>query len=160
MDLQFTLLVKALTFDRNLRTRVGSELVIGVVYQSGFKASRQVKDEFLAAAKASPIRTVDGTPIGVVPLELQDRASLVAEITKRQVDILYIAPLRAVDVGQLTGSQLPLSMTGVPEYVRSGAAIGVDIKAGKPSILVNLPASRAAGADFSSQLLKLAQVLR
>jgi hypothetical protein len=52
-----------------------------------------------------------------------------------------------------------LTLTGVAEYVRAGIAVGIGVRDDRPEILVNLAAARAAGADFSAQLLLLARVI-
>ena len=47
----------------------------------------------------------------------------------------------------------------MPGYVEAGLSVGLDIERDRPQIVVNLEASRAEGADFGAQLLKLARVL-
>jgi hypothetical protein len=44
--------------------------------------------------------------------------------------------------------------------VRSGIAVGVYLENGKSKILINLPASRRAGAAFSPDLLRLSEVIQ
>ena len=39
-------------------------------------------------------------------------------------------------------------------------AVGITLQQSRPSLIINLPAARAEGSDFSSQLLKLAKVIR
>ena len=50
-------------------------------------------------------------------------------------------------------------MTGVPEYVDQGVAVGVGIRKDRPLIIVNLEQARAEGSVFSSQLLALARIV-
>jgi hypothetical protein len=47
----------------------------------------------------------------------------------------------------------------VPDYVGAGCAVGIGTEGEKPLIIINLPAAKAEGADFSSQLLQLAKVI-
>jgi hypothetical protein len=44
--------------------------------------------------------------------------------------------------------------------VDEGIAIGLDLKAERPEIVVNLEGARAEGADFTAQLLKLARLVQ
>lgn len=52
-----------------------------------------------------------------------------------------------------------MTFTGVPKYVEQGIAVGIGIQDRKPKIHINLSASKAEGAEFSSQLLKLAEIV-
>ena len=77
-------------------------------------------------------------------------------------DVLYITPMRAVDLGSITKqtrAAARVTLTGVPEYVDAGIAVGVDLQGERPRILINLAAARAEGADFDSRLLKLAKIV-
>ena len=76
--------------------------------------------------------------------------------------MLYVSPLRATplrDVITASRAMRVTTVTGVPRYVESGLAIGVDMKGERPEIVINLAASRAEGADLTSHLLKLARVV-
>jgi hypothetical protein len=52
------------------------------------------------------------------------------------------------------------TVTGVPHYVEDGLGIGIDLRGGRPEIMVNLVASRAEGGDLDAQLLKLARIVQ
>ena len=162
VDVQATLLLKTLTFDRNLKARVGQELVIGVLYQRMFKTSNNIKDDWLRAISEAKVPTMIGLPYRSVAIDAHNDDQLLAELVAQGVDVLYLTPLRAVDLKGITGicrDRQILTLTGVPEYVDSGIAVGIGIKGERPQIIINLNAARTAGADFSSQLLKLAKVL-
>lgn len=160
---QYALFAKILTFDRNLAARAGDELVIGVVFQPGLRASRAAADEFIVAANESPIRSVAGVPVRVRRIALDNPATLADALAREEVDVVYFAPLRAVDISALlaaTRARRILSFSSAPEYVGQGVAVGLDERGGKPHILINLPSARAEGADFGSTLLGLAEVFR
>jgi len=161
IEVQFPLLLKVLAFDRSLKTRVGEEIVIGIVYQEKFRASLNVKDEVEALAGMISPRTIQDVPFRTVAIDLA--SPRFRDILADQgVDILYVAPLRAVGVEEIAAISRERRLTtlsGVPDYVEKSLAVGVGIKGEKPMILINLPAARAEGANFSSQLLKLAKVI-
>jgi hypothetical protein len=161
-ELQHALYTKILASDRNLRGRTGNEIVIGIIFQSSFRASRAAKDDVRAAVDASSIRTIDGMPVSYVELPLGDPATLAAELVAKRVNVVYIAPLRAVDVRSVIAAAeraRALTMTGVPEYVHAGVAVGFGVKGDRPRILINLNAARGCGADFRSDLLRIAEVV-
>ncbi|MDP2207311.1 MAG: YfiR family protein [Bacteroidota bacterium] len=162
VEIQIPLFKKILTFDRNLKTRAGNEIDIGVLFQKGFKLSSDVKNEFVTTA--SPTQdSIDGLPVNIVALEYSDEPNLKSNLSKHNIDILYITPMRAVDlkmVSQLCQTHKILTITGVPQYIENGISVGLDIKAEKPQIIINLQSTKAEGADFSSKLLNLAKVIK
>jgi hypothetical protein len=161
---QFPLFLKILSFDRNLKQRARGEVVLAVVYQSDSRPSLRVKEELEQALKRSPFKTVEEMPLRLVPIDLSNEDINLARVCSRSgVNVLYVAPLRGVALGGITGlsrAQRILTLTGIPEYVQRGISVGVGAKREKPTILINLPAAKAEGADFDSRLLKLAEVLR
>ncbi|MCX6565490.1 MAG: hypothetical protein NTW38_03560 [Candidatus Aminicenantes bacterium] len=62
-DIQFDLTVKILTFDRNLKARVGDELVFGIIYQEDYPASLQVKTEMERVVTYTSIKKAGRVPI-------------------------------------------------------------------------------------------------
>jgi hypothetical protein len=53
-----------------------------------------------------------------------------------------------------------LSFTSVESLVKSGLSVGLVVRDAKPTILVNLPASKAEGAELDPALLKVSEVLK
>jgi hypothetical protein len=158
VEVQVPLLLKLLRFERQLQNRAaGDTLVIGVVYQQRFRTSLEVGEGFAAAAG----NAAGEGPLRCVPLDLDRRQDLAGALAASRVRVLYLCPLRAADLGQLAlaaRQRRVLTLTGVPEYLGTGAAVAIDSKGEKPLILVSLPVARAAGAEFSSRLLSLKMV--
>lgn len=157
VEVQVPLFLKLLRFERQLQSRASDDtLVIGVVYQQRFRTSLEVKDAFAAAARAAADR-----PLRCAPLDLDRQQDLAGALVASGARVLYLCPLRAADPKGIAGiarEHRVLSLTGVPEYLAAGVAVGIDTKGQKPLILVCLPAVRAAGAEFSSRLLSLKMV--
>ncbi len=156
---QVSFLTRMLAFDRNL-DRMGEGIVVGVLYQPRFRASLNAKNAVLAAGHEHP--WIVDLPVQYVPLEITDSAQLHRELVRHGVDVVYVAPLRAVaveDVVAVCRALRLLSFTGVPEYVRRGLVMGVGSRGVRPVMLVNLGSARASGAELSSELLKLARIV-
>jgi len=156
---QVPLFLKVISFDRQLRARGQTEYVVAVAYQSGNRASVDARDEVLRSLKADR-PTVLGLPVRIVAVDL-DHESLAECLRMHGASLLYITPLRAVDVGALTataGTAGVTTVTGVPQYVAQGVAVGVRLQRDRPRILINLQGARLQGADFAAELLKLADV--
>jgi len=157
---QVPLFLKVISFDRQLRARGGqTEYVVSIAYQSGNRASVDARDEVVRSLKADR-PTVLGLPIRIVTVDL-DHESLADCLKTHAASLLYITPLRAVDVAALVTTANVAgvtTVTGVPQYVAQGVAVGVRLQRDRPRILINLQGARLQGADFAAELLKLADV--
>lgn len=162
VDLQVALISKILAFDRQLEERAGDEVVVGIVYQQRHRPSLNATDAAMEAFADGIADPKPGCRLRFLPIEISDEQALAAAIDEHAVDILYITPLRAVRVADLlkvTEDESILTFTGVERHVREGVAIAIVARGGRPSILLNLSAAKAQGADFSSHFLALAQII-
>jgi hypothetical protein len=159
---QASLFAKILTFDRNLRARAGKELKIGVLYQTKVRSSLEAQQEFLRAMCGDPGRRIEALALSCVAIEWTSPPEVEAALVREGIRVLYVAPLRAVAVEEIVAisrARKITTLTGVPEFVEKGIALSIALRAERPLILIHLAAARAEGADFNSQLLKLARVL-
>lgn len=161
-QIQLPLLLKVLSADRNLRERAGDELVIGVFYQARYRASMGTMETLFEIVGKSLNPPFPDQPVRFVPVPIESDPNWDSLITALDLDVCYVAPLRAMGIGDLllaTRSNHAVSCTGVPEYVESGVSVGFDTHGGKPQIVINVGAAKAEGIDFTSQLLKLARII-
>jgi uncharacterized protein DUF4154 len=159
---QIPILVKILNFDRNLPERAGGRLVVGVLFQSRYRTSANVADQVCPALQTLPAGALGAMELACVAIDLDATPALDSALRRKQVDVLYVSPLRAVpleDVMAVSRAGGITTLTGVPRYVETGLAIGLDMKGERPEIVINLAASRAEGADLTAHLLKLARVV-
>lgn len=160
VGLQIPLFLKVVSFDRQLASRMNEELVVAVAYQGGNRESVRAMEDAVRAIRSA--RGVPGMPeLRIESIDL-DRASLVAELARRQVTILYVAPLRAVDIAIIADAARAArvtTFTGTPRYLSDGLAVSVRYQGERPKLLINVDAARLEGAEFSAELLKLAQVM-
>ncbi len=162
MEVQVPLFAKITTFDRNPASRGARELVIGILYQRKLRESLDVKEDFVKALEAIPERQIGGVSFRCVPIDWEGSKDISALLAEERIHILYVAPLRAVSIESLAAAVRTRGIrtwTGIPEYVNRGLALGIGVRGERPLILVNLTASRAEGADISSQLLSIARVI-
>ena len=61
-------------------------------------------------------------------------------------------------VVQISQAQGLVSLTGVPDFVTQGVAVGIGVRQDKPEILINLPSARLEGSRFDASLLRLSRV--
>jgi hypothetical protein len=162
IDIQIPLFLKILPFDRNLKKRVGDEIVLGIVYLEKFRKSLNVKIQLENFLEKSRENEIDDVPFRYVLINLSSLAEFKAILAREKIDIVYITPLRAIAVETLVSDCRSMgitSLTGVPAYCELGIAISIGSKGGSPLIIINLSGARSEGADFSSRLLKLARVI-
>jgi hypothetical protein len=165
VDVQVRIMVKILNFDRKLSERLNGRLTVGVLYQGRYRTSANVGGEVCRTLLELPRATLgslETLQISCVPIDLDETPDLAAALRRERVQVLYVSPLRAFrleDVAAVSRAGGITTLTGVPRYVETGLAIGVDMKGDRPEIVINLAASRAEGADLNAQLLKLARLV-
>lgn len=157
---QLPLFLKILSFDHQLVARAAGAPVIAIAFQSGYRPSEQTRDELLRLA-GDTRPSIAGVRIRFVSIDL-DRESLAEQLVRDRVTILYLAPVRGMNVREIaaaTRAARVTTVTGVSRYVELGLAVGARLRGDRPQILVNLIASRLEGAELGAELLKLAQIL-
>ena len=161
-SLQALLFSKILTFDRTLVQRAGERIDVIVLYQDGNITSRDAAEQLVAAFRKAGVNSIGNQPIRFKLIAFEDIETVPAVLKEHAADVVYVAPVRAVRVELLlraAGRVAPV-LAGSREYVAKGAAIGLELRNSKPHILVNLDAAREQGMELSSQLLKLAEVVK
>ena len=158
---QAVFMLTVLEYDRALPARAGDEVVIGVLHQSVYRESVNMHDRVLRTLVAAAVPVAGTIPVSVVSLDARD-GNVRDLLERHEVDVVFITPLRALrveDVLDATRGLDVLSFTGVPEYVRRGAAVGVRALGGRPRLMVNDDGANEEGVEFSSELLKLAEIV-
>ena len=158
---QYRLYLKVLTFDRNLKARIGTELSIGILYMGLDRESRQARDDFARAVAAGPA-AFEGLPVRTVPIEYGKKGAIEAALAKGSVDALYVTPVGSYDLGPVSAAcraRGVSTFSGVPEYLGRGLSVSFEISGRQAKVLVNLGNSRAEGSDFSARLLDMVTVV-
>jgi hypothetical protein len=135
--------------------------VIAIVFQTGYRGSVVARDQAAEALKQMGDSTISGHPVRWLAVELNGVDSLRLALLHNRVDVVYVTPLRGVELDPIktvTRAAGITTFTGVPRYVERGLALGVGIARERPQIIVNLGAARAEGSDFTSQLLRVCKV--
>ena len=145
---QATLLLKALSYDAEI-TRF-SEIKMAVLYSG--REDEEVANGFLEAFGALKKKEVAGITITAAKVKIGSDVSV--------YQILYIASGNAEVVKKVVASAgRSVTATPYPNMVKNGVVLGFGEVDGKPKIFVNLKASKNAGCKFSSDFLRLAEVI-
>lgn len=159
---QVPVVLKVLSYDRNLRRHSGERLVIGVVYQHSVHESEAVANEFLETFGAIADPRVNGMPVSVVSIDLSAGGDIRTILADKQVNAVYLAPVFSEPVQQILNVARVSSITtftGIPDYVERGCSVGITARGGRLSLLINLTACHAEGSKFDPQLLRMAQTI-
>jgi hypothetical protein len=154
MDVQIALFVKIWKFDRTFKP--GPIVKVAVLYQQKYRPSAIAATQLMSAIQSANLA------IHCTLIDLEEQATLRDRIPISGVDLYYVTPLRAIDVraiAEISRTNRIRTITGVPDYVASGLAVGIGLLNQRPQIIVSLQAARAEGADFSTPLLKLSHVI-
>lgn len=163
VDKQIPTLLKILTYDRQLETKAGSDLVIGIVHDPTDKESSKAADEVVTTLYQYKGKTVKGLPIKYYLIEYTKPAELESFVTAKGVNMLYVTPglSRALpDIIRISQTHHLTSITGVPEYVRRGVAVGLGLRQGRAQPLINLPSTKLEGSEFDASLLRISTVIQ
>jgi hypothetical protein len=161
-DVQVPLLLKILTYDRQLEAKAGADLVIGIVHDPTDKDSAKAADEIATTLYKFTGKTVKKLPIKYFLIEYTKASELEAFVKAKSINMLYVTPgvARALpDIIRISQARHLTTTTGVPDYVRKGVAVGLGERQNKPQILINLSASKSEGSEFDATLLRIATVV-
>jgi hypothetical protein len=160
---QVLILTRALAYDGNLKTRAGADLLVAVLGKPGNVPSDELASTMGKAFRGLGNVKVQGLAVRATQIAYKDAASLADMIKREGIDALYVAPgldAELMGIVEATRRLKVVSMASRQDYVQRGLSLGVFAIDGKPTIVVNLAASKAEGAAFGSDLLRLAKVIR
>jgi hypothetical protein len=123
------LLLRVLTYDRNLKSRAKQEVRIAVVYLPGHAASERERDALLLAIEAIAGRAVvAGLPVRAAALPYQDAAGFRTRLGQSGAAALYVcAGLEEAtrDLARAAKELSVLAICGSRDQVVKGLAVGL-----------------------------------
>jgi hypothetical protein len=160
---QVLILSRALVYDDNFKDRVGSEVRVAVLTKPGNAVSEANGAAMVKAWKGVGNLKLAGLPLRVSVMAWKDLATFGPVLASEAVDVLYLCPgleANLAEIIELTRKRRVITVGGREDYIKKGASLGVFLINARPTIMVNLPASKTEGAAFSSDLLRLATVIK
>jgi TonB family protein len=157
------ILLKALTYDHNLKKRCAGGLRIGVVGLAGNDTSISIATEACNEIKSKSGKKVSGLSISAIQITAASAADILSAVTDNQLNNLYFAPgLEPMMNAALKQSRKKkiLTLSGESGHAQLGVAIIVVMRDKKPKILVNTEAASQQGAALDARLLRLAEVIQ
>ena len=163
-DMHVTVLMRALTYDHRLRREAKETLRVGVLFDARDAPSVLASAAVLRLFEAQADRmTFLRRRVVVIAIPLAADDARLERALDLDLDALYLTPGMArndiVRVTTVTRRLDVISMAAAESYVFLGVSLAAVLKEGRPHILVNYPAGVEEGAEFSTQLLQLAEVI-
>jgi hypothetical protein len=158
-DVQLPLVLKALSYDRTLKTRVNENVRIAVLVPKG---GGDVMQDLNATLSALPSRNLDGLPIAFKEIAGSDDADRILRSGRWAAAYAMpgFSPQELAQIRRTCEAAHILLVGADAGDIDRGTAFAIAARDGRPVIIVNLPATRACGSDFDLALLRLARVIQ
>ena len=155
------LIMRVLTYDRNLRVRADGQVRVAVIFKKGSRASEDERDALMLAANELSTRVVvAGMPVRFLAVPYEGRADLKARLTDLHPSAIYVCEglqTAAAELARIAVETSVPTLCGDRELLRKGLAVALVDRGDRASLAVNLHAARGQGADLDSALLTLAE---
>lgn len=163
-ELQAKLILRVMSFDRNLAARSGKAITLGILYRLDGGAGQETGTGVSkAVTDLSKSYSVGGLPVRVLALGFKDAAEAKAKLPTLDANAVFIGPELSEAVPAILETARRkqwLTLASVESYGRSGVSVNLLQRNEKPVIAINLPSAKAEGADLDSALLAIAEVTR
>ena len=156
------LVLRVLSYDRNLSSRAPSQREILTVFAPGDSSSERTCRDLASALSALGSRvTVADRRVRARAHAYRDPTSL-AQAMQSAIAVFVCGGLEGSvgAIARATRAQSVLTLTSDESQIRGGLAVGILQGRNQTRLVVNLPASRAEGARLDAALLRLAEVRR
>lgn len=153
---------RLLAYDANLLHRAGKSVDVAVLYKSGDAASTTEAEEMTRAMKAIELTTILDLPVKTCSVAVSDEATLEKAVLSRGIDaFLVLGGLeeQTALIKRVSEARKVITLGSTRAQVQAGLSVSVYLEDDKSKILVSLSASRKEGAAFSSDLLRLSEVI-
>lgn len=159
-DVCMRVLLRAVSFDRNLAERVGSDATLLVAYNSrDAESMTTLMSNQAERARLAGFRLA-GVELRIVEVDLRSMSSWDDVVAEHRPDAVLLLPGTAEWAPAIV-ADAPVSgfITLGHSHDTEGVAISVSLGSdGRPNVRVDRSAAESIGMDLSSQLLALADV--
>lgn len=143
------IILAAVAFDRNLDKRFGDTISVAVTGDSSY--SKALRKTLEAASK----KKLKGKNIAIKTASPNDFGTKGANIVIFGSDLGNTASEVAT---RCAAAGITCVATNVRD-IESGLSLGIEMVSGKPKLVINARTAAESGADYSSQILRLARVI-
>lgn len=159
---QAAILARVLSYELTLDARAQDSVGLAIVYKAGDAASETNAQQWYAAAQELSAIRIKGKPFFVIKVPYST-AAITHAIDNAGADVVLVADGLAAEtpaIAEITRQQGVLSASNDPSHVQKDLTVCVTEQDGKPKIIINLSAADRESIRFSSNLLRLATIVR
>ena len=153
-------ILKIAAYDKNFVARARPRARVVVLQRRDDVVSARVA--LGVAARLSQQPTIAGLPLDVEALTAGTAAELAASCRSGRIAVVVLSTGFEDQLGEIASALERvdvLTFGVVGSYAQRGTVVALDVREGRPRIIVNLARARAQNVVLSADLLKLAQVL-
>jgi hypothetical protein len=156
------ILGRLLTYDSNLKARAGNSIGIAVLYRRNHVESQSEANETARHVGALESTEMLELPVKTYKIAFDDEAGLEKAVASYGLDVFIVSGGMAEQMAIVknVGTRRKIITIGKESaQARNGLSVAIFVADGKSKILVNLGASKKAGANFTPELLRLCEVI-
>ena len=160
---QVKTLARVLAYDENLTGRAEYTVELAVLYRSGSPDSEKEASAWFDAYSKLGSYSIRGLPFHAFLLPFTTAEAVEKSIVDAKAVALYVCPgldHELATIRKISQRRKATTVASREEQMTAGLALGVFPDQGKLVLVVNLPQSRAEGAQFGSELLRLAKIIQ
>ncbi len=160
-DRQIAILERAFGYVYGLKQQAGSSVTLAVLFKPGSSSSESSADSWVNGFKS--IDKVVGLPFSAVKHGYESPERLKSLATEKDIDIFFVCDgleSELSGIKDVSRAEKILTVGAKESLVTRGLTLGVFAEGDRHTIVVNLGAAGAEGVTFSSEMLRLARVIR
>ncbi len=156
---QAELLLKAMSYDKNLKKRSGDGIRIAIVHRDAADDATKLVEAFALAGKDK----VSGLPVNASALPFSNVEDLLKQVDSGGLNVLYVHASTTTalsSIQQVTWGKKLLSVGGSKELVEQGVSLGVYMKKSIPRLAVNQRSAKVEGLDLKPAIKLISTVIK
>jgi hypothetical protein len=156
---QAELLLKAMSYDKNLLKRSGDGIRIAVVHRDADDDAAKLVKAFGVAGKDK----VSGLAVNASAVPFSNVEDLLKQVDSNGHNVLYVHASTTTalsSIQQVTRGKKLLSVGGSKQLVEQGVSLGVYMKKSVPRLVVNQRSAKVEGLDLKPAIKLISTVVK
>lgn len=162
VGVQLKIIPKILSLNKNFSFDNKNENInAALLYSSNQRNSKQILDAFLKKSNDVGI-TIRKKQIKIYSYNLAAQTDLREFLQINKIKVLYITPIRGVNINNISRickDEKVLTVTAVEQFKENDIAVILGMEDNRLKIMINQNSAKSEGADFSSRLLKIVELI-
>jgi len=161
MDVQMKLILKIISYDRNLNKKVTDGVNIGILFKENDKQSKETADKAISVLGELAGTKISGHDFNHKVITINSGMDLSDKLKNEKISYLFLSAGLEEYIDKITTATKELeilSMSCVPKYLDKGVSLAFDRMQNKAVILLR-KSYTDEGSNFPATFLKLAKII-